>query len=549
MPNRAGFIIPNASDVAPDYQASQPDKGDFIVLGNSRYGVVVGCQVALSSYTASVGTTGSSDPHILAVNGVIYSLDGGATVHLSSQGTSARFDLIAFDTSLGLTVVAGTPSSNPVFPDITDTMVVLAAVFIPASGGTGTPKLIDKRTFLQPSMIGVNVDTLITSYVNSNTGTFTRLQVTGAGKISWGGGTGEVDTVLERTATATLKVSDTLQAKNLRATETLRLNNYDVVTSERIGWGTSRPVTPSSGTGTVYVNTSNGNIDVYKGGSWTTIGTTIPAGTVIMSFNSPESMSGWLSLEGQLVTQTNAGSLWDMFPGWRSGGLFQLPDMRGRLPIGAGFIDTNNPGTPNTEFGDLTDGKGTIKTKIKLENMPRHAHQRRSDDHDDFDHDDDDDDDEYESHSSRSNTGYEGYHNHQGSTQVGGSHAHTISSSGNHAHPVQDLQHVHNFGSDKVVVASVAGADTCLDIIFNDASHSHTTKPRDNTGAAKSNVYVDFAGAHTHGESEHSGHTHVFNIAQSGTHRHAVPQHYWQGGGKDVQFRPPSLSMYFYIKT
>lgn len=516
MAIRDGFIIPNASTYAPDYQTSQPDQGDFLLLGNSRFGVVSGCAVSLTELTASIG----SGPNILVADDGIYIISENASVSLSGRGSDARFDLVVFSSSSGLTVVPGVPSANPVFPDITDTMVVLAAVFVPPAGGATNPHLIDKRVFLQPSLVGVNMSTVLRNYSTSG---YAKLNINGAGKVSWGGGSASEDTFLERTSAATLKVTDSIEAKDFSATRSITLNGNDVVTTDRIDWGSSRPITAD--VGDVFIDSSSGELSIYRPGGWGNVESNIPTGAVIMSFASPTQMPGWLPLIGQNLPQGDVGSLWDMFPDWRIGMTMTLPDMRGRLPIGAGYLDAANPGIPGTVGGDRIDDKGSVQKTLTVREMPSHSHQ-----------------------GGETETGATGSHSHSGTTAPESDHQHTISSAGSHAHSVSQTPHTHGFADGRVVVATANGADTCLDIIFNDASHSHTTRPVDATAGGSANVVVLSSGSHSHSSEGAGRHNHAFDTGQSGTHAHSLPAHTAQGEGIPFTVRPPSLSMYFYIK-
>ena len=188
MAIRDGFLIPNANTYAPDYQTAQPDQGDFLILGNSKFGVITGAEVSLSGYTASVG----AGPHIVVVDNAVYAIGAGQSISIAGKGQNPRFDLVVFDSVNGLSVVDGVPSVNPVFPDITDTMVVLAAIFVPASGGSTNPSVIDKRNFLQQANISFDVSTLLRNYASN--GTTIKFNIDGNGRISWNG-----DTHLERT--------------------------------------------------------------------------------------------------------------------------------------------------------------------------------------------------------------------------------------------------------------------------------------------------------------------------------------------------------------
>jgi hypothetical protein len=93
------------------------------------------------------------------------------------------------------------------------------------------------------------------------------------------------------------------------------------------------------------------------------------------------------------------------------------------------------------------------------------------------------------------------------------------------------------------------GADTCLDIVFNDASHSHTTKPVAFTGPSPSGVTVAPSSTHAHSIGNGGSHTHTVTVNAVSDHTHPIPAH--NSVGYDLPFvvQPPAISINFYIKT
>lgn len=523
MAIRDGFIIPNAATFAPDFQTAQPDQGDFVVLGNSQYGVITGCKVTLSGTTVTIG----AGPHLLMVNGEIYSVTANQTVSVSPIGQKARFDLIVYDTSNTTTpfrVVAGTPSDNPVYPEINSTMTVLAAVFVPASGGSGSLRLIDKRNFLQNTLVGLNVPVILKNYGSGGSGV--QVEITGNGTIRWGDGSGAHDTTISRTAAGKVTVSNELVAGVITATSAATVAGKGVVTNETIAWGTGAQrdaTTPDIGD--VWVNNTNGDVSVYRAtgagsNAWTSLQPNIPSGSVICSFLSSQQMTGWLPLIGGDYAVSEAGNLPALFPAWVSSGRIYLPDMRGRFPIGAVT-------TVNSSYGTLIDDIGTINVGLTVDNLPSHRHQS----------------------SSSTTTGLDGLHSHGGSTDPAGGHSHAVGSGGIHSHTAIDTGHSHTWTGGWPIVATMVDWDSCMDIPFGDSSHCHRTKPSLVSEVGAASIVVNQNGAHTHSLDPASNHTHPISATSTHNgHTHSLPEHSSVGGGQPVSFRPPSVSLHFYIK-
>lgn len=527
MALRDGFRIPNASTFAPDFQTSQPDQGDFLILGNGRYGVISDCQVSLVGTTASVG----AGPHLLVVDGQIYAMTGSQSVSVAPSGIDPRFDLIVYDTSQSspFCVVAGTPSANPVFPDINSTMTVLAAVFIPASTGSGNLHIIDKRNILQTNVVGVDVPTILKNY--SSDGVGVKVNISGNGTISWGSGTGATDTSISRSGVGQVTVQNELIADTLTAVNAATVDGEAVVTTETIAWGTGAErdaTTPDIGD--VWVNNTNGDVSVFRstpsGNSWTSLQPNLPAGSVISSFLTPDQMTGWLPLTGGDYAVEEAGNLPGLFPSWVDSGRLYLPDMRGRFPIGAGAFEGFS-GLVNAEHGSRVDDIGTVSVGISVSNLPAHRHRDAA----------------------ATTTGSGGNHSHSGSTSNAGGHSHSAGSAGDHSHGAYDSGHLHDWQAGWPIVATLGHHDSCMDIPFSDASHNHRTIPAQYSNVGYAQIVVQSAGSHSHSISSVGDHSH--NIAATSTHAghsHPLPEHQSVGGGENLSFRPPSLSLYFYIK-
>ena len=535
MALRNGFRIPNADTFAPDFQTSQPDQGDFLILGNNQYGVITGCGITLSGSTVTI----ESGPNMLVVAGQVYTITGGISRSVSSISASPHFDLVVYDTDLTdpFTVVTGTAADNPVFPDVTSTMTVLAAVYIPASGGSGSRHIIDKRNFLQTNITAVDSSNVLKNL--DSTGNYVKVNIDGAGKITWGGGSGVVDTSLERSSTGKLLTNGEFSASILTATSSATVAGKSVITTETIEWGngTSRPAASTKDIGDVYVNNTSGDISVIKLDTsgvkqWTSLQPNLPSGSVIQSLVSPDKMAGWLPLVGGTYATSEAGNLPSLFPEWVSGSNIILPDMRGRIPVGGGDISGGSIG--NKHGVAPVDGTGKASVTLIEANIPPHVHQ------------------------SGSSTGNAGGHTHGGSTDNGGAHSHTTDgnssgtgNSGAHGHTASDSGHWHYWEGGFPMVAIIPGeeGDSCMDIIFTDASHTYVTKPSAHSMFGTANITVNNAANHFHSIGTSATHNHTINnMTSAPDHTHTLPEHKSIGSGASFTVQPPTLNIYFYIK-
>lgn len=511
MAIRDGFIIPNANTYAPDFQTSQPDQGDFVILGNSRYGVITGCKVILSGNNVSIGT----GPNILVVNGSIYNIGTSLSSSIASTGINPRFDLVVYDTSSSpaFNVVTGTASSNPVFPDVTSTMTVLAAVFSPSTSTGNSPHIIDKRHFLQTSLSGYNTDTLISNYTNTSA-TYAKVKIDGNGRIDWGNGTDAPDAAIYRTSTNTVQIDKNLQTDTLSVTTGGTIAGKNIVTNDTISWGSSFP-TVGNVTGDIFVDTDDGTISVYKNSSWVSVDTTVPSGTVIMSMTGAN-MDGWLPLSGGNYLVSAAGNLPTLFPQWVSGNNIYLPDMSGLLPIGSG---SGNPVVNNTTPSGSTvskiDNKGTVRYTLSKTNIPAHTHQ--------------------EGISSVLTT----------NTSMAGSHTHvTTITGGDHTHDLVGGSHTHFTSNESypIVNSPSGGAGTgSIPLGALDAPNNIWVKsaPGNRTSIPDPPVTIQTA-----------SHSHAASVEASGTHSHTISanQSYGQANPDPITITPPTFALLFYIK-
>lgn len=141
------FTIPNYNDAAYGDQA-EPDSIDFNILstGLAGNGVVSGCAVTAQG-TPNMTVAVASGTVI--ADATIASVSSGNVTISAADSTNPRFDLITVNSSGTKAVVAGTAASNAVFPSPASTVIVLAAIYVPAAATTiTTGQIVDKRVFI-----------------------------------------------------------------------------------------------------------------------------------------------------------------------------------------------------------------------------------------------------------------------------------------------------------------------------------------------------------------------------------------------------------------
>lgn len=524
---RDGFLIPNASDYAPDYQVSQPDRGDFVILGNAQYGVVSGCKVSLGSGGITIGGA-SGVPDILVVSGALRNL--GTVPPLSIKNADSlnpRIDLVVYSLSSGPTILTGVASTNPVFPDIDTGVTVLAAVYVPPASSSSTTHVIDKRNFLQTTVNAVGADENVYLVSNKDTSGTTIFHIDGNGKVQWGS-----TSAIEQDSTAHLKVTGSVSVPDLAADTSITVDGNEVITENRISWGTTQPTVTPADKGRVFVNTNTGDVEVYRdttgsGFSWIALETAVPPGTVIQSFVDPDTMAGygWLILDGSSHDKTVAPNLWNFFPAWRDGDSVVLPNMTNRFPLGTSYGAGNVGDIHGTATSD-----GAVSITLLETNMPSHSHQTESNMRTST-----------ETHShTESLTTDEGEHNHGGATAGGGGHSHEI----------EDKMHQHSFLFSNVIATDFNDqGDSQLDNPINDTQHSYMTRPIPSTFFAYTGITgTKPVGTHTHSIPNSTKHHHSVSITDSGSHDHGLPTHSPKGGNTPFKVTPPSMHIYFYIK-
>jgi|SRR5215471_967873 len=148
------FTIPNAVD-AEDVTQAQPDARDFrdmIVAAMGGTGCISGCAVTAQGTPNMTLAVASGS---VAVASAVVSVTAGNVTIAAADAGLARFDLVVVDNAGVKSVVTGTPSTGPVFPDPAG-KAVLCAVRVPAGATSiNSQKLVDKRVppFVIPAAI------------------------------------------------------------------------------------------------------------------------------------------------------------------------------------------------------------------------------------------------------------------------------------------------------------------------------------------------------------------------------------------------------------
>lgn len=513
-----GFLIPNADGVAST-KMSEPDQVDFNILGNSRWGVISGCGITVSGTVAStaIGSNGTA-----LVDGAIITLTGGQSITLGAGGSQPRFDLIGVDSGGTLVSVVGTPSADPVFPDVPTSITVLAAVYCPTGSSTFDATYTDKRNMLQPVFVStVNGDgpVLLNRYAGTDV-----FRIDGNGRLEWNNS----DTYLYRSSAGTLRAHSNLlldgSLSAVNGTFTGDLSAAGDLMSSNIRIGSTFPTAPKgtilqytgggANEGKVFIQTSSTSTM-----NWEEVSTSSSShqpGDIKQSTRSPSQMPGWIPFIGQTVTEEQYPLLFlvdglQQFIVNGSPRTMTLPDARNRVLLSSGTA----PG--------LTGGASTVT--LTSSNLPPHLHSVAVQDG--------------------------GGHLHTGTATPAGGHSHLTVDGGTHTHPIDDPGHRHgaaNIGQGFITV-NVAG-DSNLDSVQADTSHSWRTAPQEYTASAKTGITSTRAGqgAHTHVTDNQPNHQHTVSINPEPAHGHGVTEK-TVGDGTPFSVLPPYLTIYTYIKV
>lgn len=508
-----GFFVPNAQDVTKP-ELAEPDRIDFNIGANARWGVLNGCLVTVS------GTTATNTAGTALVNGVLVDVVAGQNVAVGSGGTQDRFDLVGVDNTGRLVALSGSPSLDPVFPDPPTTVTVLASVMCTAGGGTYSDNVVDKRNMLADSLktkLSPDDDLLF----NRN-GSGNLFHVNGAGKTSWAG-----DVSIQRSAVGTLRVTERLVVDDSVATggtvavgTSLTVTNK--ATSSNLRNASAVPSDASGSAGDLFQHSGSGKIYVHQSGHWeelATLKSSVPAGTVLTSLQAPSYMTplGWISLDGSVVTEVEAPTL------------FTIPAL-------TGYINTPQSGPRTMALPDARrrvmlyspDDAGRVggqpSITVALANMPPHKH--------------------------NSVVQQGGGANPQVRISRAGTHRHNVYG-GEHIHNVNDPGHAH-YGADHILgggfICAAYGGRNKIDAYFNDRSHTYSVEMAEWTRAATSDISIGAAGSeHGHAMDDQGDHDHQTTIDPIAAHPHSV-QEDTIGGGAAISYTPAYLAVYAYVK-
>jgi microcystin-dependent protein len=138
----------------------------------------------------------------------------------------------------------------------------------------------------------------------------------------------------------------------------------------------TRPAAPT--VGTFIFETDTLNLYVWDGAAWSPVSTQ-PTGT-ITSYAGSTSPSGWLLCDGAAVSRTTYASLFAALSTTYGAGngttTFNVPDLRGRMPIGAGndaTVANNETRTLGTKGGD-TRMQSHTHSGTTGNDSPDHSH-------------------------------------------------------------------------------------------------------------------------------------------------------------------------------
>ena len=168
-----GFTVPNAKEFGVSIQSldqAEPDSLDFDILGNGRYAV-------LSGFSTTFNSTGNGTAIVatgeVLIDGV-YGSVAGDTLSFTASGADPRFDLVVAQNSSGVfslnTIIGTASATNPVFPTVASTQIVLYALFRKSGETFGNNSVVDKRKLVStiirsgtstPPSVGVDGDLYI----------------------------------------------------------------------------------------------------------------------------------------------------------------------------------------------------------------------------------------------------------------------------------------------------------------------------------------------------------------------------------------------------
>jgi hypothetical protein len=541
MPVRPGFIIPAAGTTTANLPSSQPDQGDFVTLGNQRYGVVAGCD--LSYIPGGAGQPGTvrigSGPNLVKVDDTLYTIATSTEAMVSTTvGVGDRIDLVVYDATRGLSVVTGAPASDPIMPDISTSMTLLFILYVQLVNAKVT--VIDKRIFLARSMIST-IGPTTTLVQNRDSAGNPLVTILGDGTVQWGVN----DAFLQRTGINELTLNSKLIVGTVVA-ESMAINGASPVTSATNSRGTTLP--PTGEIGDMFTNTTTGAVYVYQASGWVALLThgSVPVGTVIQSQlefepNKDTVLAGFLPMDGRTIAYVD-------YPAYFAArgvgsGTLTLTDARGcylAQPAGGSAAI-------GTKFGNASN-----RVTLAIANLAEHRHETTN------------------------QTNQAGAHIPTGSTTPGGAHTPAVAvAGGTHTHIAFDSGHLHppewpndglgfltdtpnphfNVRGGPIGVLHPATTLPYPDHNYpgpaGDATNrAYLAVPAETTGVGNANIGVVADGSHhTHEMAAVPHHAHGIQLDPVGSHSHTVPIHNPVGGNQPLDITPSSLAINYYVKV
>ena len=510
-----GFLIPNAQDVTEPVMA-EPDRIDFNTVAHARYGVVEGCEVLMSTATAS--TFGGT----ALVNGVLVTVKAGS-VNLSTAQTQDRFDLLVTDGQGTLGVIPGTPSEDPVFPDTPETVTLLAVAYCASGASDFGNSIIDKRVFVPQALLTkIGPDDRLIYNLNGSGSYF---NIDGKGLTSW-----LSDTRMYRSGVAELTIENHLSLRgNLIAGGAITgqtVSARGTIRGSNLSQGDVFPPGTDHVPGTIFQHSGSGRIYTWRNSAWkelATLESASPVGSILTTLEVPEVMEqmGWISLNG---TAVNEGT-----PAFDS--LITLSVIANNYVVGVApnrsiRLPNCNRRVMITDFSTPGSIGGQMTRSLSLAHMPAHKH-----------------------NGNVSPGGGWGFN--VRTSHVTG-HRHSVWG-GAHGHNTSDPTHQHLaaefvYGHHLRVVAETWGGPYRLDGPFNDRSHPVAVDLMPWTGKSATGLVIASEGSdHGHEMGDAGAHDHTVS-ASAPAHDHGFTEES-KGEGLPFDTTPAYIAVYTYIRS
>lgn len=272
----------------------------------------------------------------------------------------------------------------------------------------------------------------------------------------------------------------------------------------------------------------------------------------IKLFAGPTAPTGWLFCYGQAISRTTYARLFSAIGATYGGGdgssTFNLPDLRGRLPVGrddmggsaASRVTSAGSGIDGTSLGGVGGAQTVTLATTEIPSHTHtgttdsdgsHGHTATTDSDGAHDHGGATGSDGSHTHSFSATSGAGGTHTHTGTTDSGGSHTHTGTTDSDGAHTHTYSGTTDSGGAHTHFAVSAETSSSLLDTLT--ASNYFSRQLSIVADSAYAGVGVSTAatigltssnGAHTHtysGTTASGGaHTHAFTTASGGSHTH-----------------------------